>query len=632
MSGTRTRARVLLSTAAASALLLGAQMPTASVLAAGPGIGVLPQGTQTNAQYAASFAAQHVANVFATTQKQISCFRPEVLAPAPSSMVTGVEHYTGETPCPASGATTGEDIGASPYPSQNGSNPGYATATPMQVKDHAESNLRVDPTNSRHLIGVSKWFVTAEGDSNVDGFFESFDGGKTWPVQGHIPGYEGWTSNTDPDGAFDGFGNFYVLLLPYQFFYRADGSHNFATGTSQLPNPSEPAEVIAVAVHPHGATGANDWTTNRVGSPDIVAAYPVKGQAPDKPWLAIDNHPTRPDGTPNPNYNTIYTAWVTFDNAVRNSKPYMATARAQADGAHTAWTSPQLLPTVTGTANDYYPTPQVDGSGTVWVAMQHYPSTLQRTTADITLISSTDGGTTWQGPFVVVQGILVPPPVYDNTTFLYDQIINFAISPRPLPSGTYPLYVAWEDYSLGVSSVVLSGSMDGGRSWSSPIQVNDNQSLVHEIQPSIAVAGDGTVSVAFYDRRLVCPTKGSAEAKASGIDQDLLNSSYAGTLPPYGAANYCMNASVQFYKPALQPLGHNIRLTQHTWDPQLNAIRTSCSACAHTWMGDYFGNTTNGSLNVSTFVSTYDPGNGTNPNHYQQQVIASIPLPAWSSP
>ena len=49
-------------------------------------------------------------------------------------------------------------------------------------------------------------------------------------------------------------------------------------------------------------------------------------------------------------------------------------------------------------------------------------------------------------------------------------------------------------------------------------------------------------------------------------------------------------------------------------------------------MGDYFGNITNGALNVSTVVSTYDPGHGINPNHDQQQVIATVPLPAWSSP
>ncbi len=58
----------------------------------------------------------------------------------------------------------------------------------------------------RHLIGQSKWFVSAEGYNHLLGFYESWDGGATWPVQGHVPGYEGWTDNTDPVGAFDPWG------------------------------------------------------------------------------------------------------------------------------------------------------------------------------------------------------------------------------------------------------------------------------------------------------------------------------------------------------------------------------------------------------------------------------------------
>ena len=97
----------------------------------------------------------------------------------------------------------------------------------MLVKDKSESDIRVDPTNPSHLIGSSKWFVSAEGYNHLLGFYESFDGGKTWSVSGHIPGYEGWTDNTDPVGAFDGFGNFYEFILSYQFFYNADGTHDF---------------------------------------------------------------------------------------------------------------------------------------------------------------------------------------------------------------------------------------------------------------------------------------------------------------------------------------------------------------------------------------------------------------------
>jgi hypothetical protein len=139
-----------------------------------------------------------VTNVSVTSQ-QVSCYRPEVAAPFNDGPSLG---YSGESACP--GATTGEDTGAAgPYQTQLGSNPGYPMSTPQLVKDHSESDVRVDPTNSQHIIGTSKWFVSAEGYNHLMGFYESFDGGKTWPVQGHVPGYEGWTDNTDPVGAFD---------------------------------------------------------------------------------------------------------------------------------------------------------------------------------------------------------------------------------------------------------------------------------------------------------------------------------------------------------------------------------------------------------------------------------------------
>src|SRR5215470_18282782 len=190
------------------ALLLGLPLAlpatlaaTSAPAAAQSGVGNVPQGSQSSANYANSFAAAHVTNVDATSG-QISCYRPEV----PYFTNNGPnDGYTGMSPCPATGATTGENTGASgPYPTQVGSNPGFPAAGPMLVKDHSESDIRVDPANPDHLIGSVKWFASAEGYNHVAGFFESFNGGKTWSA-GHIPGYEGWTDNTDPVGAFDGF-------------------------------------------------------------------------------------------------------------------------------------------------------------------------------------------------------------------------------------------------------------------------------------------------------------------------------------------------------------------------------------------------------------------------------------------
>jgi hypothetical protein len=163
---------------------------------AAAGAGNSPQGGQSDADYAASAANHGVTNVFATTQKT-SCYTPE--APYFTNLGPN-DGYDGMSSC-AGAANTGENLG--PYPSQSGSNPGYPAGSPMLVKDHSESDIQVDPTNPRHLIGTVKWFVSAEGYNHLMGFYESFDGGASWPVQGHIPGYEGWTDNTDPVGAFD---------------------------------------------------------------------------------------------------------------------------------------------------------------------------------------------------------------------------------------------------------------------------------------------------------------------------------------------------------------------------------------------------------------------------------------------
>lgn len=576
-----------------------------------PGIGNIPQGIQSNASYAGSFAANKVTNHFVTAQA-VSCYRPEV----PYFTNDGPNNgYSGMSSCP--GATTGENIGSSPYLSQSGSNPGFPANGPMLVKDHSESNIQADPTNPAHLIGSSKWFVSAEGYNHLLGFYESYNGGKTWPVQGHIPGYEGWTDNTDPVGAFDGYGDYYELILPYQFFYNKDGSHNFTVGKVQEPNPVVPAEVISVAVRPAGSTTADQWVTTRNGSLDIIASYDSVGSEPDKQWIAIDNNPA------SPNYNTIYAMWVVFNGA--SPKPFVSTAKALRGGKHTDWSAPQLLPTANNTASDTYLLPYVDPAGVVYTPVVNFPSKKGFCCGSITVDFSTDAGNTWQGPLPVAQNILLSPFMYPNTTFRSGILETFAVGNKLSSQNHYPLYVSWEDYSAGVANVLLSASYDGGSTWSSPIQVNDNTNPVDEFQPNLAVAPDGTVSVNFYDRRLSCPTAGTAEAVGAGIALDQVNPNYSGSLPPYGAANYCVNASIQFYTPSLQPVGHNIRLTQHTWDPQLNSPHDGCATCTETFIGDYFGNIFGGNLSYSSFVSTYN--DSSNPAYNQQQVVAILKIP-----
>ncbi len=580
---------------------------TAGPASSGGG-GAVPQGTQSNAAYAASFTARGVRNVSATTQR-ISCYTPEVPFFASDGPNNG---YTGMTTCP--GATTGEALGR--YVTQAGSNAGYPAATPMLVKDHSESDIRVDPTNPLHLIGQSKWFVSAEGYNHLLGFYESFDGGATWPNQGHVPGYEGWTDNTDPVGAFDRYGNFYSLVLPYQFFYTADGGHDFKINPNKMPNPSLPSEAIGVAVRPHGASSPNDWIATRNGKPDYVAVYPAKGREPDKQWIAIDTNPTSRF------VDRIYAMWVVFTGCCA-AHPYVATAQALPDGTHTDWSAPIALPQIPATPQGgTYLLPHIAPDGTVWTTLVTESPAHSFCCATIFLDSSKDGGATWTTT-TFLDKVVIPPFRYSNTTFRDGILLSFGLGPTKVDD-RYPLYISWEDGSTGLSNVFLAASFDDGAHWTTPIQVNDNVDPVDEFQPNIDVSATGTVSVAFYDRRLACPAEGSDEAAAAGIALDKVNPRYAAT-PPYGAANYCVNTSVQFYTPRLAPKGNNLRLSAHTWDPQLNAPHTACPTCVTTFIGDYFGIiSANGTL-YTTSVSTYDYG--ANSAHYQQQIIGIVTIP-----
>jgi hypothetical protein len=200
----------------------------------------------------------------------------------------------------------------------------------------------------------------------------------------------------------------------------------------------------------------------------------------------------------------------------------------------------------------------------------------------------------------------------------YQSNSAFAAVGTQLMKTNYPLYLAYEDGSSGVSNIWLKASYDGGQSWSDPILVNDNATPVDELQPNLTVdAASGKVAVAFYDRRLDCPQEGTADAVGAGLSSD--------PNQPFAASNYCVNTALQFYSPGLAPIGRNIRLSANTWDPQLNAPHPSCICSAGTFIGDYFGIDSNGSDVFTTSVSTFNAGG--NASNYQQQVVAKVPIP-----
>jgi hypothetical protein len=65
------------------------------------------------------------------------------------------------------------------------------------------------------------------------------------------------------------------------------------------------------------------------------------------------------------------------------------------------------------------------------------------------------------------------------------------------------VYVAWQDssFSMGkLDGIALAESLDGGRTWSTPVQVNADPN-VQAFTPTVNVRGDGVIAVTYFDLR-----------------------------------------------------------------------------------------------------------------------------------
>jgi hypothetical protein len=160
--------------------------------------------------------------------------------------------------------------------------------------------------------------------------------------------------------------------------------------------------------------------------------------------------------------------------------------------------------------------------------------------------------------------------------------------------------------------------------------VNDapNSATTDQFQPSIAAGPGGAVAVAFYDRRLACPSDPSV------LPADV------------GRTNFCIDTSLQAFKDSgtaagALPVGGNVRISEFTWDPEqpgqhlgglsqypCAGARDPCPTGSG-FIGDYFGLAISGGNIYALMVSTHYPSTVTadegGPIYYQQQVLATVP-------
>ncbi len=479
--------------------------------------------------------------------------------------------------------------------------------------NHSESWIAVKP-GTEDLVGSSKFFF-----DKYSTFYMFYLGAYQIPSgapagNNQIQGYDcvstgtqdmppSWTDTTDPNVDFDTKGRVYQTMLPFNAYWDASRLH---------PD----GEIDMSFSDDMGRTWVKGNGGRALEPPNHASALQF-GHVEDKQWIAVNHNPNPPF------QDHVYAAWAVFNGSA--IKVRIAVSRDRGETFAKAVTiSP---PSQVGPAATYV-YPSIDAAGTLYVAFVSFPPNGAAST--IYVAGSADDGVSFT-PFVPVTTVtIVPGEVLPNTRFRDGIAESFAASP------TYPghLYLTYEDWNGVQMDVKFTQSTDGGLTWSTPIVVNDNLDRAgvptDQFQPSVAAGSGGAVAVAFYDRRQACPRD------ASVLPADV------------GRTNFCIDTSLQVYKDmgtGAVPVGRNVRISKYTWDPEqpgqrlgglsqypCAAARDPCPAGGG-FIGDYFGLAISEGNIYGLFVSTHylsgvtaDEGG---PVYYQQQVLATVPRPAF---
>ncbi|MCU1330588.1 MAG: exported protein of unknown function [Bryobacterales bacterium] len=287
----------------------------------------------------------------------------------------------------------------------------------------------------------------------------------------------------------------------------------FRTGTVS------PLELIA-------AVGLSKSTDSGASWEDPIAAVSKPGATHflDKPWSAVD--PANP--------NRLFVTYTDFDQSgsvcgfasPNTPNPRVAIELVRSLDGGATWSAPLVLDESCN-VRPAFPLVQgsqvaVDPHGTVFVAWEAYPSGTAASFRELRVARSFDQAASFDR--YVRAAVVAPAGSGVGVGSLQGGIRNnefpsLAIDRSPGASNGY-LYLTWNDGrnlrvrdlqsgngTYGYSDILLSRSIDGGRTWSPPVRVNDNPTALpngrgtDQFQPGVAVDKTGAVGVCWYDRR-----------------------------------------------------------------------------------------------------------------------------------
>jgi hypothetical protein len=349
---------------------------------------------------------------------------------------------------------------------------------------HNETSIAVNPMNPNNIIGGANDYQLGlnpgghVSETLLSRAHVSFDGGQTW-TEYPLNSNSSYQASGDPSVAFDAAGNAYYGTLGFRF-----------VGPVNAQNPD-----VLVANSPDGG---KSWSVSRIAKGSGVETS--VGDLLDKEYVAAWG-----DGN----------AIVTFGDFRLGQKGAFVRSGIYASVTHNAgksWSSPQLISGALDEA--FVSVPTVTSDGRIFVSFLNTGDlTTGRDTYEVVEVDPTTGARI-AGPFdvaLVIDGATDYPIAFGRQTYQDSLFRTWAagnITADPLHPNH--LAVVWSDMRNSVtpapsdpysavtnSDVIVSESVDYGRSWSAPTAVALKGD---QFMPWGAFDGSGTLRIGTFDR------------------------------------------------------------------------------------------------------------------------------------
>jgi hypothetical protein len=323
-----------------------------------------------------------------------------------------------------------------------------------------EPAVTVDPTRPRTIVAT--WQQDLGFGGRTDLIATSRDGGRTWSRR-TVPGLTRCTGGTadsasDPWVAAGGDGTFYF------------------TGAA-----------ISLTTDP--PVGTNVSSRSRDRGRHWTPTTPISAASKRTERMVVTADQRRP--------GHAYAAWFDRDPAL--SVPLDGTLLfARTTNSASSWSAPVTVDAAPPNGLDLSGQVLVLRNGSLLAVFARLEILDDGTFVNRLMTSrSPDLGRTWRAPLVVASERIQPFTDPETGQSLSNQDMSF-FSAATAPDGT--LYVAWDrDTSPTSGTVEFVSSCDDGRTWTRPRAIPGIRAFAFE--PAIAVDGNGTLGVLWYDNR-----------------------------------------------------------------------------------------------------------------------------------